>query len=213
MCWKKNLRQSRAMQWSTCTMIRRLRDRLLAPRAPAGYRPGATLGLLSRNLGQVHMQLLEPARGVIDNPALGWRAEVRECVEAHLLMHVVTCEFRLCLPALQGGGVMLEMRHAGAIRRTGLACVYRSGDKARFAQVREQLLNNAQLTAALMPLDFKRLTLECRDGHWWLTLEHMGGSEVVNRMPAFRRYIQISPPQRAHLMACLGLFGQSLPRI
>ncbi|MCX2684803.1 DUF3156 family protein [Pseudomonas sp. DCB_AW] len=194
-------------------MIRRLRDRLLAPRAPAGYRPGATLGLLSRNLGQVHMQLLEPARGVIDNPALGWRAEVRECVEAHLLMHVVTCEFCLCLPALQGGGVMLEMRHAGAIRRTGLACVYRSGDKARFTQVREQLLNNAQLTAALMPLDFKRLTLECRDGHWWLTLEHMGGSEVVNRMPAFRRYIQISPPQRAHLMACLGLFGQSLPRL
>ena len=170
-------------------MIRHLRERLLAPRAPAGYRPGATLGLLSRNLGQVQMRLLEPACAVLDNPAQGWRAEVRECVEAHLLMH------------------------AGAIRRTGLACVYRSGDKARFIQARDLLLSNAQLTAALMPLDFKRLALECRDGNWWLTLEHMGGSEVVNRMPAFRRYIQISPPQRAHLMACLALFGESLPRL
>ncbi len=194
-------------------MIRHLRERLLAPRAPAGYRPGATLGLLSRNLGQVQMRLLEPACAVLDNPAQGWRAEVRECVEAHLLMHVVTCEFQLCLPALQGGEVRLELRQAGAIRRTGLACVYRSGDKARFIQARDLLLSNAQLTAALMPLDFKRLALECRDGHWWLTLEHMGGSEVVNRMPAFRRYIQISPPQRAHLMACLALFGESLPRL
>ncbi|MDZ3992717.1 DUF3156 family protein [Pseudomonas sp. Teo4] len=194
-------------------MIRSLRERLLAPRAPAGYRPGVTLDHLSRNLGQAGIRLLEPAAGVIGGPAPGWSAEVRERVEAHLLMHVVTCEFQLCIAARQQGELKLEMRHTGAIRRTGLACVHRSGDKARFAQIREQLLNDAPLLAALMPLDFKRLTLEWRDSRWYLTLEHMGGSEVVNRMPAFRRYIKISPEQRDHLLASLALFSELLAQL
>ncbi|GLO13533.1 hypothetical protein PPUJ20028_21140 [Pseudomonas putida] len=190
-------------------MIRRLRERLLAPRAPSGYRAGATLACLARNLGQQGVA----AAGVVQDPAQGWQARVYERVEAHLLMHVVTCEFQLQLPALQGGEVTLELRHTGALRRTGLACVYRKGDRARFAQVRDRLLQQAALLAALMPLDFKRLILVCRDGQWQLALEHMGGSEVVNRMPAFRRYISISPQQRAHLMASLAHFNSLLPTL
>ena len=54
-----------------------------------------------------------------------------------------------------------------------------------------------------MPLDFKRLRLERGEGRWTVTLEHMGGSEVVNRMPAFRRYIRISPQQRDLLLTAL----------
>ena len=190
-------------------MIRNLRERLLAPRAPSGYRPGATLACLARNLGQQNLV----AAGVIHDPAQGWQARVYERVEAHLLMHIVTCEFQLQLPAPQGGEVSLELRHTGALRRTGLACVYRKGDRARFARLRDRLLQQAALVAALMPLDFKRLTLAWRDGQWLLTLEHMGGSEVVNRMPAFRRYIPISPQQRAHLMASLAQFNTLLPNL
>ncbi|WP_426811442.1 DUF3156 family protein [Pseudomonas sp. WOUb67] len=190
-------------------MIRSLRERLLAPRAPSGYRPGATLACLARNLGQQSLV----AAGVIHDPAQGWQAKVHERVEAHLLMHIVTCEFQLQLPAPQGGEVSLELRHTGALRRTGLACVYRKGDRARFAQLRDRLLQQVALMAALMPLDFKRLTLAWRDGQWLLTLEHMGGSEVVNRMPAFRRYIPISPQQRAHLMASLAQFNTLLPTL
>ena len=190
-------------------MIRNLRERLLARRAPSGYRPGATLACLERNLGQQNLV----AAGVIHDPAQGWQAKVHERVEAHLLMHIVTCEFQLQLPAPHGREVSLELRHTGALRRTGLACVYRKGDRARFAQLRDRLLQQAALVAALMPLDFKRLTLAWRDGRWWLTLEHMGGSEVVNRLPAFRRYIPISPPQRAHLMASLAQFNTLLPSL
>ncbi|MBK4997342.1 DUF3156 family protein [Pseudomonas sp. S37] len=187
-------------------MIRRLRERLLTPRAPAGYRPGATLACLARNLGQAGIA----QGGVLHDPAQGWQARVHERAEAHLLMHIVTCEFRLQVPAPQGGEVSLELRHTGALRRTGLACVYRHGDRARFAQLRAQLLQQAALLTALMPLDFKRLTLAWRDGQWLLTLEHMGGSEVVNRLPAFRRYIPISPQQRTHLMASLAQFSHLL---
>ncbi|WEK33004.1 MAG: DUF3156 family protein [Candidatus Pseudomonas phytovorans] len=189
-------------------MIRSLRERLLAPRAPSGYRPGTTLACLARNLGQQNL-----AAGVLHGPVPGWQAQVHERIEAHLLMHIVTCEFQLLLPAPQGGDVSLELRHTGALRRTGLACVYRKGDRVRFAQLRDRLLQQAALVAALMPLDFKRLTLAWRDGQWLLTLEHMGGSEVVNRMPAFRRYIPISPQQRAHLMASLAQFNALLPSL
>jgi len=189
-------------------MIRNLRERLLAPRAPSGYRPGATLACLARNLGQQGL-----AGGVMHDPAQGWQAKVHERVEAHLLMHIVTCEFQLQLPAPHGREVSLELRHTGALRRTGLACVYRKGDQARFTQLRDRLLQQAALVAALMPLDFKRLALAWRDGQWLLTLEHMGGNEVVNRMPAFRRYIPVSPQQRAHLMASLAQFNALLPSL
>ncbi|NIE75138.1 DUF3156 family protein [Pantoea sp. Ap-967] len=194
-------------------MIRHLREHLLAPRALAGYRPGVTLGHLLRNLGSLQVQQQGSTTAELRDPAQGWCAELRECVQAHLLMHVVTCEVSLRVPALQQGAMRLELRHTGALRRTGVTAVYRSGDKACFAQVREQLLADAPLLAALMPLDFKRLTLECSHGQWRLVLEHMGGSEVVNRMPAFRRYIQVSPPQRGHLLACLARFSQLLPHL
>ena len=180
-------------------MIRNLRERLLARRAPSGYRPGATLACLERNLGQQNLV----AAGVIHDPAQGWQAKVHERVEAHLLMHIVTCEFQLQLPAPHGREVSLELRHTGALRRTGLACVYRKGDRARFAQLRDRLLQQAALVAALMPLDFKRLRIELQDQQWCVRLEHMGGSEVVNRMPAFRRYIALSRAQREHLLATL----------
>lgn len=190
-------------------MIKSLRKQLLAPRAPSGYRPGATLVCLARNLGQQGIA----SAGVFQDPAQGWRAEVHERVEAHLLMHIVTCEFQLQVAARQEGDVSLEVRHAGALRRTGLTCVYRKGDQARFTRLRDALQQHEALQAALMPLDFKRLTLACHEGQWLLTLEHLGGSEVVNRMPAFRRYISISPQQRAHLMASLAHFSTLLPAL
>lgn len=194
-------------------MIRHLRERLLAPWAPAGYRPDVTLGHLLRNLGPLEIQRAQAGVAQLCLPPQGWQVEVRECVEAHLLMHVVTCEFRLSVPALQQGDVRLELRHTGAFRRTGVTCVFRGGDQALFAQVRDHLGRDATLLAQLMPLDFKRLTLQCRDGQWQLALEHIGASEVVNRMPAFRRYIQISPQQRSHLLACLSGFTDFLQRI
>lgn len=194
-------------------MIRHLRERLLLPQAPAGYRPGVTLGHLLRNIGPQEIQWAQAAVAQLKFPAQGWQAEVRECVQAHLLMHVVTCEFRLTVPALEEGEVRMELRHTGALRRTGIACVFRGGDQAFFTRIRDHLDRNAALLAELMPLDFKRLTLECCNGRWQLALEHMGGSEVVSRMPAFRRYIKISPQQRTHLLACLGNFTGFLQRI
>ncbi len=54
-----------------------------------------------------------------------------------------------------------------------------------------------------MGLDFKRLHIALSGHQWQVGLEHIGGSEVVNRMPVFRRYIPLSDAQRAGLLTVL----------
>ncbi|AIR91060.1 DUF3156 family protein [Pseudomonas cremoricolorata] len=194
-------------------MLARLRERLGRPGAPAGYRPGVTLSHLLRNLQPLQVIEQQATMACVQDSVRGWQGELRECVQAHLLMHVVTCEVHLSVPAAQPGALRLDLRHTGALRRTGVTCIYRSGDRQRFIALRDHLLSDARLLQALMPLDFKRLSLECHDGRWQLVLEHMGGSEVVNRMPALRRYIRISPEQRTHLLDCLARFDEVLKRL
>ncbi|MEE1888661.1 DUF3156 family protein [Pseudomonas carassii] len=164
-------------------------ERLTGPRAPAGYRPGATLARLRQNLGLADVRSFTYRE---DGPAI----EVRERTESHLLMHLVMCEFILRVPACGQGTLRTEVHHTGALRRTGVACRLRGGDRALFEALE---IRFAALHAILMPLDFKRLTIDCQDGQWQVTLEHMGASEVVNRMPALRRYIPLDVEQRKHL--------------
>lgn len=145
-----------------------------------------------RNLGLTDVQSAASFTYREDGP----RIEVRERTESHLLMHLAMCEFILRVPALVQGTLRAELHHTGALRRTGLACRRRGGDQGLFEALESRL---EEVRAALMPLDFKHLAIECRDGQWQVTLEHMGASEVVNRMPAFRRYIPLDMEQRKHL--------------
>ncbi|MDU9405921.1 DUF3156 family protein [Pseudomonas sp. zfem004] len=173
-------------------------ERLTGPRAPAGYRPGATLARLQRNIGLTDLQSgasLLTFTYRQDGPVV----EVHERTESHLLMHLVMCEFRLRVPASGQGTVQLDMHHRGALRRTGLGCRQRGGDKALFDLLQARIAGDSALQAALMPLDFKRLSIGCEGGQWQVTLEHMGASEVVNRVPAFRRYIPLGADQRGYL--------------
>lgn len=173
-------------------------ERLTGPRAPAGYRPGATLARLQRNLGMTDVRSAVSMLTFTyrqDGPVI----EVRERTESHLLMHLVMCEFSLSVPASGQGTVQLDMHHRGALRRNGLACRQRGGDKALFERLQARIGSDNALQAALMPLDFKRLSIGCEGDQWRVSLEHMGASEVVNRVPAFRRYIPLSVEQRGHL--------------
>ena len=175
-------------------------ERLSAPRAPAGYRPGATLARVARNLG------VEDARSFTyreDGPLI----EARERTESHLLMHLVMCEFILRLPARGQGTLRVELQHTGVLRRTGLACRLRGGDPTLFNALKASL---GEVDAALMPLDFKRLLIDCVEGEWRVSLEHMGASEVVNRMPALRRYIPLDAEQRRLLWQAFDILLHTL---
>ncbi|MGY2135741.1 DUF3156 family protein [Pseudomonas reactans] len=173
------------------TLRQRLFELFRAERAPAGYRPGVTLAHLRRNLGLATLE--------VDGVAF----EIVERTESQLLMHLVLTEFVLRVPAATGGTASFEVHHGGAIRRTGIRVRRRSGNQALGRELQARLIADDEVFQALMPLDFKRLRIELQDQQWCVRLEHIGGSEVVNRLPAFRRYIALSPVQRTHLLTTL----------
>jgi len=183
--------------------LQKLSELFSAQRAPAGYRPGGTLEYLRRNLGLANFTSTGPACAAFCLEDVGLLVDVAERTESQLLMHLVMTEFVIKVPASTQGSARFELHHSGSIRRTGLACRQRSGEPALLTRLQAALNDDPALYQALMLLDFKRLHIVLSEHQWLVRLEHLGGSEVVNRMPAFRRYIPLSGMQRAGLFSVL----------
>lgn len=192
------------------TVLRSLSDRFIRQRQPSGYRPGETLAHVRRNFGGLSFEALEPTRGRFGT-ADGLCFEAQERTHSELLMHLVLTDFVLQVPSREVGALQIELRHTGAVRRTGLTCKRRAGEAAALAALEAALLHDQPLRAALMPLDFKRLVIGRGEaGGWTVSLEHMGASEVVNRMPSFRRYIRLDDRQRDGLLQSLSALQRIL---
>lgn len=183
--------------------LQKLSELFSAQRAPSGYRPGVTLEYVRRNLGLASFTSTGPAQARFCLDDIGLQVDIAERTEAQLLMHLVMTEFMFTVPASEQGSARFELHHRGSIRRTGLACRQRSGAPVLLARLQAALNDDPGLHQALMGLDFKRLHLDLSGQQWHVRLEHMGGSEVVNRMPAFRRYIPLSGAQRDGLLTVL----------
>lgn len=167
---------------------------------PAAYRPGATLALVRRNLAACDGEA-QDGRLLLRTKELS--LEVRERVQAHLFMHIVSTEFSLFVAAPGG-------RRPAWSCVTPVACGV-AASFARYAAERARAVagglagGDRVLLEQLMPLDFRSLRL-CRDDRGWtVSLEHLGACEVVNRFPAYRRYIPLVAEQR---LALLGAFAQ-----
>jgi len=195
------------------SLLQKLSERLGGHRTPAGYRPGATLAHLQRNMGLAQFTVTGPssATAMLDNG--GPRLEMVERTESQLLMHIVMTEFNVQVPALQEGVAGFVLHHGGAIRRRSIRCRQRAGDPALLKRLQAALAGDRALHDALMPLDFKRLQIDLHGTQWQVRIEHMGGSEVVSRMPAFRRYIALSADQRHALLQTLYGFQRILPTL
>ncbi|WP_434697824.1 DUF3156 family protein [Pseudomonas sp. Z1-14] len=189
---------------SLSSLLQKLSELFSARRAPAGYRPGVTLEHLRRNLALARFEVSMAGAATVVTDDGGLQLEIVERTESQLLMHVVTTEFVFHVPASREGNARLQLHHGGAIRRSGIRCRQLKGGDALSVRLRTAIEGDRALYAALMPLDFKRLDIELQGRQWSVRLEHVGGSEVVNRMPAFRRYIALSPLQRDALFATLG---------
>lgn len=185
------------------TMLQKLSELFSARRAPTGYRPGVTLEHLRRNLGLGSFEQTAPAAARASLNDGNLQLEIVERTESQLLMHLVMTEFVIRVPASTEGTASFDLHHSGAVRRTGIRCRQRAGDAALLAGLQARLQQDRALHRALMPLDFKRLRIDLDGRQWCVRLEHMGGSEVVNRMPAFRRYIALSREQRDWLFESL----------
>lgn len=174
-------------------------------RPPSGYRPGVTLGQVRRDLAGLDFTQHSAARGVFRCPRSGLELVVQERAQAQFLMHIVVCEWHVQVPCEQSRQARIRLRHTGAIRRQGVAARLLAGEAGEWDSLLQRLRNDPQLLGHLLPLDFKRLELRRDDQGWQIHLEHFGASEVVNRLPGFRRYIRLSAEQRA---ALLGSFVQ-----
>lgn len=185
------------------SMLQKLSELFSAKRAPAGYRPGVTLEYLRRNLGLESFTSTGPTSAVFGLDDGDLLVAVGERTESQLLMHLVMTEFMVNVPASEQGNARFELHHRGSIRRTGLACRQRAGTPSLLPRLEAALTQDQALHQALMALDFKRLCIALDGQQWHVRLEHMGGSEVVSRMPAFRRYIALSGAQRGALFDVL----------
>lgn len=193
------------------TVLRSLSDRFTRQRQPSGYRPGETLAHVRRNFGGLSFEALEPTRGRFGTADGLLCFEAQERTHSELLMHLVLTDFVLQVPSRESGALQIELRHTGAVRRTGLTCKRRAGDTAALVALEAVLLHDQPLRTALMPLDFKRLVIGRGEaGGWTVSLEHMGASEVVNRMPSFRRYIRLDDRQRDGLLQSLSALQRIL---
>lgn len=171
-------------------------------RRPGGYRPGATLARLSLDWPALDCQAEEEAERRFRFPHGEWSFSARERVEAGWLAYMVACEFRLTVPGAPGRA-RIRLRHGGFWRRRGIVVDLLDGDAAALAPLLERLRADADVRAALSPLDFKRCELHGGQDGWLLCLEPYGASEVACRLPPLRRYIGLRGVQGLAVLASL----------
>nr|WP_249191720.1 DUF3156 family protein [Burkholderia cenocepacia] len=144
----------------------------------------------------------------------GVRVRVDERVERQFLMHTVSVKVTVAAngPAVQGSA---RVRQTGWLRRTGIAAVLAPGCDPAFIDTLAALLADPALADALRPLHLTDCVIDAhdgdaRDGRWTLAIVPFGGSEVVNRMPSFRRYVRLIDEQVAALSAACLAFETAL---
>ncbi|RQS13647.1 DUF3156 family protein [Burkholderia sp. Bp8998] len=180
-----------------------------APDAPPpGHRPGAIAARVLADLGAVR-EVVGAAGDATARLPNGVRVRVDERVDRQFLMHTVSVQVSINAdgPAAQGVARVLQ---TGWLRRTGVAAEPAPGCAPGFVRTVAALVADSSLADALRPLHLTDCTIAARDGRWTLAVVPFGGSEVVNRMPAFRRYVRVTGEQAAALSAACLAFETAL---
>ncbi|QVN21264.1 DUF3156 family protein [Burkholderia pyrrocinia] len=182
-----------------------------APDAPPpGHRPGA---IGARVLADLHAARdADGAGSPMARLPNGVRVSVEERVERQFLMHTVSVKVATTVrgPAAQGSA---RVRQTGWLRRTGIDAVPAPGCDPGFVDTVTALVAEPSLADALRPLHLSDCAIDARDGRWTLAIVPFGGSEVVNRMPSFRRYVRLTGEQADALSAACLAFETALRRI
>lgn len=195
--------------WRSETLSRVLQAALDRP--PPGFRPGLTLRRALTELEPCfRVASLEGSRSRVVSRDGGFACDVREKAERHFLMHVVTLEIVLDVPAKAPAGAVLHLRNTGVVFRTGVACSVRKGEPTKLRPWQRRLEQDEALRAALLSLDFRRCQVAGSPSGWSVLLEPYGGSEVVSRYPSFRKYVRLGRDQVVALSAAVGAFRRLL---
>ncbi|MDR8727134.1 DUF3156 family protein [Burkholderia pseudomultivorans] len=174
---------------------------------PAGHRPGAIAARVLADLRAVR-----DADGATARLPNGVCVRVAEQVDRQFLMHTVSVKVTATArgPAASGHA---RVRQTGWLRRSGVQAVAAPGCDPAFERTVAALLADPPLADALRPLHLTDCAIDARDGRWTLAVVPFGGSEVVNRMPSFRRYVRLIDEQADALSAACLAFETALRRI
>lgn len=182
-----------------------------APDAPPpGHRPGAIAARVLADLGAVRDA--DGGGSLTARLPNGVRVGIDERVDRQFLMHTVSVRVAATArgPAVQGRA---RVTQTGWLRRTGIDAVAEPGCDPGFVDTVAALVAEPSLADALRPLHLTDCAIDARDGRWTLAIVPFGGSEVVNRMPSFRRYVRLTGEQAAALSAACLAFETALRRI
>lgn len=163
-------------------------------RPAPGYRPGATALRVARELNAA-----PPDTSSVQAGAL-----LRERVERHFLMHIVTVELVMRVPSVQPAHGVIRLRHAGTFRRGALVHSLGGAHDAHCAALARRVCEDSAVRAALVALDQRRCEIVGTGDAWELRIEPYGGCDVVNRLPAFRRHVRLGPVQAQALRQAAG---------
>lgn len=175
---------------------------------PPGHRPGAVAARVLADLGAVRDANGGTAEALARLPN-GVRVRIDECVDRQFLMHTVAVRVSIDADGPAGHG-HARVLQTGWLRRTGIAAEPAPGCDPGFMRAVVALVADSSLADALRPLHLTDCTIAARDGRWTLAVVPFGGSEVVNRMPSFRRYVRLTVDQAAALSAACVAFETAL---
>lgn len=176
----------------------------------SGYRPGRLLTRLADNLHPLVCDRIDDTAAEFhsENGEIAFQA--REQVSGGLLMQVASTEFCYPVPQSPAGHAEIVVRHRGLVRRQGIAVKVTKGRSDLTDSVAQSLSADSALRSALMPLDFSSCRLIQDESGWRVTVVPFGASEVVNRFPAYSRYIRLTHAQIRALLAGFKAFGRIL---
>ncbi|KVH48307.1 hypothetical protein WL88_04480 [Burkholderia diffusa] len=184
------------------------RWRMAPDSPPPGHRPGAVAARVLADLGAVRDANGGTAETLARLPN-GVRVRIDECVDRQFLMHTVAVRVSIDADGPAGHG-HARVLQTGWLRRTGIAAEPAPGCDPGFMRAVAALVADSSLADALRPLHLTDCTIAARDGRWTLAVVPFGGSEVVNRMPSFRRYVRLTVDQAAALSAACVAFETAL---
>ncbi|AIO69690.1 DUF3156 family protein [Burkholderia oklahomensis] len=185
--------------------------RWLAPGPVPGYRRGATLARVAADL---EATLAMPDDGDAARMTLsdGIALRADERVDRQFLLHTVSVQLERTLAGPDANG-SASIAASGWVRRGPVAATLARGADAHFAARVATLLATPALDAPLAALDLTYCELVASGPRWTLRIVPFGGSEVVGRMPSFRRYVRLADAQRDALRAAFAGFETALARV
>ncbi|MBR8144800.1 DUF3156 family protein [Burkholderia vietnamiensis] len=179
---------------------------------PPGYRPGTVVARVLTDLRAVRDSnggAGAAATAVAARLPNGVHVNIAERADRQFLMHTVSVQVSAAARGPAGHG-HARIVQTGWLRRTGIAATPLPGCDPAFVRAVSAIVAQPAVVDALRPLHVTGCAIAACDGRWTLAVAPFGGSEVVNRMPSFRRYVRLTGEQAAALSAACAAFETAL---